>query len=154
MAQVGKPASGFSNRGPRATWGRTDVKRAIKARRDRREGLFPITCFLRIRAWDMMLALYSAELAQVGLLTVSNLCDASNVPPTTALQSDHYARERKLHCPPKRSLRRQTHLGCLLSEGLQWDARLLFYKRVDEANVTLGRNEADDVARLPYVLRT
>ena len=60
-----------------------DVRRAIRARRDR-ESFLPNHLFAD-PAWDMMLALYSAELAQVRL-TVSNLCDASHVPSTTALR--------------------------------------------------------------------
>lgn len=59
------------------------VARTIKARRDR-ENFLPNHLFAD-PAWDMMLALYSAELAQVRL-TISNLCDASHVPATTALR--------------------------------------------------------------------
>ena len=36
-------------------------------------------------AWDMLLDLYSASLAQLRV-TISSLCRASNVPPTTALR--------------------------------------------------------------------
>lgn len=59
------------------------VSRAIKARRDR-ESCLPTHLFAD-PAWDMMLALYSAELAQLRL-TISKLCDASHVPATTALR--------------------------------------------------------------------
>lgn len=59
------------------------VKRAIQARRDRRTFL-PAHLFAD-PAWDMLLALYAAELDQIHLAP-SSLCDESQVPPTTALR--------------------------------------------------------------------
>lgn len=59
------------------------VKRAIQTRRDRLTFL-PAHLFAD-PAWDMLLALYAAELDQIHLAT-SSLCDESQVPPTTALR--------------------------------------------------------------------
>lgn len=59
------------------------VKRVIKARRDRHTVL-PAHLFAD-PAWDMLLALYAAELDQIHLAT-SSLCDESQVPVTTALR--------------------------------------------------------------------
>ena len=60
-----------------------DVRRAIKARRDRTKFL-PGHLFAD-PAWDMLLELYAAELDQIRFAT-SSLCDASAVPATTALR--------------------------------------------------------------------
>ena len=60
-----------------------EVRRIIKARRDRGR-FFPRHLFAD-PAWDMLLELYAAELEQVRI-SVSKLCDASDVPATTALR--------------------------------------------------------------------
>lgn len=59
------------------------VRRAISARRGR-DNFLPGHLFAD-PAWDMLLELYAAELEQIRLST-SNLCDASDVPATTALR--------------------------------------------------------------------
>jgi DNA-binding MarR family transcriptional regulator len=59
------------------------VKVAIKARRDR-DAFLPAHLFAD-PAWDMLLELYACELDQTRM-SISNLCDASAVPATTALR--------------------------------------------------------------------
>ena len=57
---------------------------AMRRDRDRREQFLPVQLFAD-PAWDMLLELYHAELRHYKV-TVSNLCLASRVPPTTALR--------------------------------------------------------------------
>lgn len=59
------------------------VRRFIKSRRER-DTFLPKHLFAD-PAWDMLLELYASELDQRRVAT-SNLCDASAVPPTTALR--------------------------------------------------------------------
>jgi hypothetical protein len=60
-----------------------DVKAVIKARRAR-DAFLPAHLFAD-PAWDMLLELYACELDQTRM-SISNLCDASAVPATTALR--------------------------------------------------------------------
>jgi len=60
-----------------------DIRRAIKARRNRDQFL-PGHLFAD-PAWDMLLELYAAELDQTRL-SISILCDRAAVPATTALR--------------------------------------------------------------------
>ena len=60
-----------------------DVKAVIKARRAR-DSFLPAHLFAD-PAWDMLLELYACELDQTRM-SISNLCDASAVPATTALR--------------------------------------------------------------------
>ena len=79
---------------PGANWGRSsdpaETRRleaavaAMRRDRDRREKFLPVRLFAD-PAWDMLLELYHAELRHYKV-SVSNLCLASRVPPTTALR--------------------------------------------------------------------
>jgi DNA-binding MarR family transcriptional regulator len=60
-----------------------DVRLVLRARRNRAT-FFKADLFAD-PAWDMLLALYAAELGQ-RRVTVSSLCRAAAVPPTTALR--------------------------------------------------------------------
>lgn len=58
--------------------------RAVQAARRRRDALFPAELFAD-PAWDMLLELYALHLEQKRV-SVSSLCIAAYVPPTTALR--------------------------------------------------------------------
>jgi DNA-binding MarR family transcriptional regulator len=81
--------------------GRNDeqlVRGILKARLDR--GRFFAPDLFADPAWDMLLALYAAELAQQRM-PVSSLCIASNVPTTTALRwISHLEREELVERRP------------------------------------------------------
>lgn len=62
----------------------TEHLRAISRARARRKEFFTASLFAD-PAWDMLLDLYQAELAQVRI-SVSSLCAAAGVPSTTALR--------------------------------------------------------------------
>lgn len=68
---------------PHRTMSATDVRRAIKERRNR-DKFFSEHLFAD-PAWDMLLQLYVAELDQIRLAT-SSLCASAAVPTTTALR--------------------------------------------------------------------
>jgi DNA-binding MarR family transcriptional regulator len=61
----------------------TDIRNAIRARRLRDQHFMPN--LFEDPAWDMLLDLYAAEL-EGGQVSVSSLCIAAAVPPTTALR--------------------------------------------------------------------
>ena len=63
---------------------RFKLAQSLLAARRRRTSLMPGVCFGE-PAWDMLLDLYVSQERSAGL-SVSNLCDASGVPATTALR--------------------------------------------------------------------
>ena len=72
-----------NSRSTRTAHSAVDVRRAIDERRNR-DKFFAENLFAD-PAWDMLLELYAAELAQVRV-AISSLCAGSAVPPTTALR--------------------------------------------------------------------
>jgi DNA-binding MarR family transcriptional regulator len=83
------------------------VVRAILTARRRREALFDSNLFAD-PAWDMLLELYASHLEQ-RRVSVSSLCDAVGVPPTTGLrwicklESDGLARREQDRGDARRS---------------------------------------------------
>ena len=77
------PSLAVSSAGPNAGPSAADVRRAIRARRLRDQ--FFGTALFEDPGWDMLLDLYAAELEQARV-SVSSLCIAAAVAPTTALR--------------------------------------------------------------------
>lgn len=80
----GRSARVISTKSCPQTQRRTEAALQLYAIRRERSRFFPDDLFAE-PAWDMLLILYWAEMEQVRL-TVSNVCEAAQVPATTALR--------------------------------------------------------------------
>lgn len=96
------------------------VRRAIRARR-LREGYFSPELFAD-PAWDMLLDLFRAELAQ-HRVSVSSLCSAAAVPATTAL----------------RWIKRMTNEGLLVRTADPYDGRRVFVELSADTSARMRR---------------